>query len=81
MLFDLLQHLSRQNHHGGSAISYLRILGSRDICKYARGRVDDVEQLHHRRAVVCDCCSAILVNQEKVTAVGAECALDGGLDS
>ena len=40
----------------------------------------NVEQLHDSRAVVCDCLSAILVDNEQVTAVRAECALDRRLD-
>ena len=40
----------------------------------------NVEELHDGRAVVCDCLSAILVDNEQVTAVRTECALDGRLD-
>ena len=40
----------------------------------------NVEELHDGRAVVCDRLSAILVDEQQVTAVGTECALDCRLD-
>ena len=40
----------------------------------------NVEELHDGRAVVCDRLSAILVDEQQVTTVGTECALDCRLD-
>ena len=40
----------------------------------------NIEELHDGRAVVCDRLSAILVDEQQVTAVGTECALDCRLD-
>ena len=40
-----------------------------------------VTDLHNRRAVVGNGLLAILVDHKQVTAIGAECGLDGRLDS
>ena len=37
--------------------------------------------LHHRCAIVCDGLLAVLINQQKVPAVGAQGSFDRGLDS
>lgn len=79
LLLDLLQNLARQHHHRRRAVAHLGVLRARDVHQDARRRVHDVEQLHHRRAVVGDGLLAILVHQQQVPAVGPECALDGRL--
>ena len=62
LLLDLLQNLARQHHHRRRPVSHLGILRSRNVCENACGGMDDVEELHDGRAVVCNGCPAIFVD-------------------
>ena len=79
VLLDLLQNLSGQHNDRRGSVSDLSVLRAGNVGEDAGGGVDNVEQLHDGGAVVGDGLSAILVDQQQVTAVGAERALDGRL--
>mmetsp|Transcript_1370 Transcript_1370/g.4189 ORF Transcript_1370/g.4189 Transcript_1370/m.4189 type:complete len:606 (+) Transcript_1370:131-1948(+) len=59
----LLEDLAAEEHHGRRAVANLRVLRHANLRQHARRGVNNVQQLHNRRAVVGDGDSLAVVHQ------------------